>query len=300
MSGIHFPAGLLALMQELGELKRLRSAARTGSLAQRLFAESWSGLAGGGDPRDVMTTTIRRTLCATRLGDIDARTLHELGLDDAAVGAVLRRGFADVAEALDPSLRMTLEIAEAAVAPVAALPDFVIRLGEQPRAGVTCPGRPRLVLEPAENHAEHCQMVAAYGVLISPMFGADAQTVWLAGLSHHLHNAFLPDSGFAGEMLLGAALGPLVERANTRALSQLTEPLARSVVHARQILADARTPEGRAFHAADTLDRVWQIAQHLRVCGISLDAVLGEMALVHEGPVKPFQDDVLRAAGLLA
>ena len=302
MSALQLPAGLLALMQELGDLKRLRSAAHSGSFAKRLFDQSWSGLLAGGGAGvgDTIIASTTRALCAARLGDIDLPLLRGLGLDQEAAAAALRRGLDEVSGALDPSLRLMLEHADIALAPVVPLPEFVVRLGDQPRAGVTCPGRPRLVLEPAENHAEHCQMVAIYGVLVAPVFDADPRTVWLASLSHHLHNAYLPDSGFTGEMLLGASLDPLMRQASARALSQLAGPLADQVATARRILADARTPEGRAFHAADTLDRVWQIAQHLRAGGTSLDTVLGEMALVHDGPVKPFQDEVLRAAGLLA
>jgi len=123
--------------------------------------------------------------------------------------------------------------------------------------------------------------------------------VWLAGMAHHLHNAFMPDSGFTGEMLLGAHLEPAMQRTTTRALRELPSALAARVEDARRILPDAGTPEGRAFHAADTLDRVWQIDQHLRAGRTTLHHVLHDMALVHDGPVKIFQDDVLLAAGLL-
>jgi hypothetical protein len=60
------------------------------------------------------------------------------------------------------------------------------------------------------------------------------------------------------------------------------------------------TPEGRAFHAADTLDRVLQVEGQLRAAGTSMDFVLREMELVHAGPVKPFQDAVLARMGLAA
>ena len=49
--------------------------------------------------------------------------------------------------------------------PAAALPPFVPLLAAQPRAGATRPGYPRVILEPAENHAEHCAVVAVNGVL---------------------------------------------------------------------------------------------------------------------------------------
>jgi hypothetical protein len=74
--------------------------------------------------------------------------------------------------------------------------------------------------------------------------------------------------------------------------------LREEVQAARSILLDAATPEGRAFHAADVIDRVLQIAQHLRAASLTMERVLNEMHLVHEGPVKPFHDRVLREISL--
>jgi len=119
------------------------------------------------------------------------------------------------------------------------------------------------------------------------------------GIGHHLHNALLPDSGFTGETLLGSALEPAFAEATAQALAELRPPLRGAVERARRILPDADSPEGRAFHAADTLDRVLQIEQYLRAASTSMDFVLRDMALVHEGPVKRFQDGVLAEMGLL-
>ncbi len=77
------------------------------------------------------------------------------------------------------------------------------------------------------------------------------------------------------------------------------EPRAR-VEAARRILPDADSPEGCAFHAADTLDRVLQVEHHLRAAGTTMAFALEEMELVHAGPVKPFQDAVLSRMGLAA
>jgi hypothetical protein len=123
--------------------------------------------------------------------------------------------------------------------------------------------------------------------------------VFLAGLAHHLHNALLPDAGFAGEVLLGEWLGPAMARATDLALAELAPGPRARVEAACRILPDAATPEGRAFHAADTLDRVLQVEHHLRAAGTTMDFVLREMELVHAGPVKPFQDAVLARRGLL-
>ena len=294
-----FPAELLSLMKEVGELKRVRSAGRDGSIAERSFSDGWSRLIGGTEAADAMIGHVRGALCRTRLGDIDAAVLRELGVPEIDIVGLGARTLDGMASAIDASLWARVRGVDVE-APDVALPHFVRRLAGQPRAGVTCPGRPRLVFEPAENHAEHCSIVAVYGVLVSGLFDADPVTVWLASMAHHFHNAFLPDSGFTGEVLLGSALETVVRRATERCLSELPPALSARVENALAILPDASTREGRAFHAADTLDRVWQIDQHLRAGRIGLDVVLGEMALVHDGPAKPFQDGVLRAAGLAA
>ncbi len=287
---------LLSSLRELGELKRIRSAARDGSVAERLFLSGWASLVAGTPVDRAMAQSMDAAVSAIRLGDLDLPTLIDLGLDPDEALSVLRRSAGSMPGL--PAPDFGAETGAFAPPPTGQVPAFARLLARQPRAGVTCPGRPRLLLEPAENHAEHCLAVAVYGVALSPTFGASPQTVWLAGMAHHLHNAFLPDSGFTGEMLLGAHLGPVMDRATDRALAELQPPLREQVRAARRILGDADTPEGRAFHAADTLDRVWQIDQHLRAGRIDLRFVLDEMALVHDGPVKPFQDQVLRAAGL--
>lgn len=293
-----FPPGLLSLLAEVGELKRVRSAGRPGSIAERLFADGWRWLLAGSPSDQAMRAHVGRALAAARLGDIDAPVLLALGLDERAADGILDEALAEAGEAVSPPLlaRLTATVP----VPEASLPDFVARLAAQPRAGVTCPGRPRLIFEPVENHAEHCAVVAVFGALLAPLFGASPAVVWLAAMAHHFHNAFLPDSGWAGEVLLGAHLEPLMARATALCLEQLPPALAAEVAAARTILPDAGTPEGRAFQAADTLDRVWQIEQHLRPGRIGLDFVLRDMALVHDGPAKPFQDAVLRSAGLPA
>lgn len=283
----------LASLRELGELKRIRSAARAGSIAERLFFASWSALVSGGEAEDVMMSCIAAAAAASLLGDIDREVLLDLGIPSDDADEILH-----AACVAAPGLPTFPDVSPLNLDGPA--PDFARRLARQPRAGITCPGRPRILLEPPENHAEHCLMVAVYGVALSADFGADPVTVWLAGLSHHFHNVILPDSGFAGEVLLGEHLLPVMRRATERVLAELPHSLRGKVWAAREILPDAQTPEGRAFHAADTLDRVWQIDQHLRVARVDLRFVLDDMALVHAGPVKPFQDEVLHAAGLLA
>lgn len=290
-----FAPGLLSLAREIGETKRVRSAARSGSIATRLFLDAWDDLLDGATTEAAMGRSLRAALRATRLGDLDRACLLEHGVSPDDIEAV----FADALRAFGTVVPASLLApSEPPARRHARVPAFATALASQPRAGITAPGRARIVLEPQENHAEHCLAVAVMGVLFSSGLGADPSTVWLAGLAHHLHNASMPDSGFAGEMLLGAHLEPMMARAREAALGALPPDLARRVRDALAVLPDADTPEGRAFHAADTLDRVWQIEQHLRVGTLRLDTVLGEMELVHAGPVRPFQERVLREAGL--
>ena len=293
------PPALLPLLRALCDLKRVRSAGRAGSAAERLFASAWARIAAGEAEAEVARGTVLDALAATRLGDLDAAILEEAGVPPAEAARIRRRAAQEAAAPLDPALREWL-FATAPSASPGTPPPFVARLAAQPRAGATCPGRGRLVLEPAESHADHCLLVAICGVALAPAWGARAETVFLAGLAHHLHNALLPDSGFVGETMLGAWLEPAVARATALALEELGPGPRARVEAARRVLPDAGSPEGRAFHAADTLDRVLQVERHLRAAGATLAFVLNEMELVHAGPVKPFQDAVLARMGLAA
>ncbi len=181
----------------------------------------------------------------------------------------------------------------------AAMPAFVDALASQPRAGATAAGHPRLVLEPAESHAEHCLTVAVAGVLLAAREGADPSRVFLAGLAHHLHNAQLPDSGFAGELLLGDSLAPIMRGLFEREIATLPTAVGEAVRDALEVIVDADTPEGRAFHIADVFDRVLQVRYHDRAARFRAEQALGDMDLVHAGPLQSFHKTVLRQAGLL-
>ncbi|MBK1660477.1 HD domain-containing protein [Paracraurococcus ruber] len=295
--GQRAPAALLPLCRALGDLKRVRSAGRQGSIADRLFAQAWAQAAAGEAVEAVARRTVREALIATRLGDLDAASLEQAGIPSQEVGRIRGAALEEACEPLDMATRAWLA-GEGGEAASGAPPGFVARLAAQPRAGATAPGRGRLVLEPPESHAEHCALVAVIGALFAPAWEARAETVFLAGLAHHLHNALLADSGFAGEVLLGDWLAPAFARATALALEELPAIPRDRVQTALRIIPDAATPEGRAFHAADTLDRVLQVEHHLRAAGTSMDYVLREMELVHAGPTKPFQDAVLARMGL--
>ncbi len=129
--------------------------------------------------------------------------------------------------------------------------------------------------------------------------GPTRPSPFLAGLSHHFHNAYLPDSGFAGEELLGARLAPIMARFTAQAMAQLPDPLAARVADARTVLDHADSPEARAFHAADVLDRVLQMEHYAQVSAFELRQALDDLELVHAGPLQAFQNAVLAEAGLL-
>ena len=291
----------LPFLRELGDLKRIFSAQAPGSIAERLFALGWAAMVRGEAPATVMSQTVSAALVSARLGDLDLAKLTALGLGADAV-PLLERAFDAVTHDLDPILAQRLRAALPLGRPVSGeTPLFVGKLARQPRAGVTCPGQPRILLQPAENHAEHCLMVAVYGVLASPQYGADPVVVFLAGMAHHLHNADMPDSGYSGEMLLGDLRASAIQTARQACFDELaaiTPDLAGTIAAALAPISGDTTPEARAFHVADVLDRVLEIEQHLRAARLTMEVVLGEYELVHDGPVKAFHDRILADVGL--
>lgn len=290
----------LDLFRELLDLKRITSADRAGSLAGRLFVAGWSALLGPEEARTAMLRTVAAAVAAARLGDMDLAKLVALGLDWDEAVVVLRRAFDEVAGPIDARMAAKLREALPLGAPATeSLPHFVRQLAEQPRAGVTCPGRPRLMLVPAETHAEHCLCVAVIAALAAPAFGGDPVAAFVAGMAHHLHNAAMPDSGYTGEVLLGDRLGHVIDTAREQALATLPPGLAATMRSAQAEIANDATPTARAFHAADVIDRVIEIEHHLRGARTTMDDVLGTYGLVHDGPVKGFHDRVLRDVGLL-
>lgn len=293
-------SNVLAPFSELNDLKRIYSAGRTGSAATRLFTTAWTALTDGSRADVVAGWIVGRALAAARLGDIEGALLVAAGVSLADTQQIEQSAMQAVAGAMLTPVQDLIDRGRSVeLSPESECPAFVAALSQQPRAGMTCPGQPRILLEPPENHADHCLMVAVYGVLLSSHYHAAPGRVFLAALSHHFHNAGLPDSGFAGEALLGPHLKTVMAHFTDDCLRQLAPALRAEVEQARAILPDANTPDGRAFHAADVIDRVLQLNQYTRAATLTPEQMLDEMELVHAGPVKAFQDDVLRQAGLL-
>ncbi len=293
-------AALLPLFRELNNLKRIRVAGQPGSWAERAFVRAWARLVAGENSRAVALEETAHAVAATLLAGIDADVLAAGGIPRAVRREIFERAFDAAARPLASdfagSLRESLSSEPAVFSPDAA-PDFVYLLAGQPRAGATRPGHPRVVLEPAENHAEHCAVVAFDGVLAASVFDADPTVPFLTGLSHHLHNARLPDAGDAGDVLLGEHLRPLMEAFRVAALDELPPALRGPVRDSLAAVFRADFPEARAFQAADSLDRVLEMEWHARSAAFTLDVALGDMDIIHPGPVQAFQLEVMRAVG---
>ncbi len=279
------------LLGDVAVLKRVRRAGTERSAAELLFLECWARLCAGEAAGQVAGRGCGEALAGARLGMLDAGQRRALGVPPTVARAALGQSgqpwvdlFGDALDDAGPG--------EAAPPPVAE------RLCRQPRAGATRPGHRRLVLWPAESHGDHCLLVAVGGAMLAAAWGCDTSVAFLAGLAHHLHNARLPDIGFEGEVLLGDALEPLVARLRADELAALPRPLAAAIEQALDRTRDAQTPEGRAFHAADVIDRVQEVHVHAAAAAFRPEQALHDLDLVHPGPLQAYQQAVLRDAGL--
>ena len=298
------------LFRDIVNLKRVHSAGRSGSWTERSFRRGWHRILrteGALEPTSLRSVAIEETaevVLATQLADVTDTVLRQHGLSAEAAREVQVRALDEAPlpdSPLRDSLRETLfgeDNASRAASEDADLPGFVGALCEQPRAGVTAPGKPRLMLTPVESHGDHCGAVAAIGVFLAPLFDADVATVYLIGLAHHLHNATLPDAGHAGDVVLGDAADGLIDAGRKRAMEAIPEALHDPIRSALAHTEHVDSPEARAFHAADALDRVLEIAWHAQTADFSLEVALDDYDLVHEGFAQDLQQRVLDASTL--
>ena len=290
---------MLPLLRELNDLKRGRVAGREGSLAEQLFAGAWAALVAGENPTTVALRQTARALAGVRLPGYGEHLLRSLGLSDEAAVQVQQQALRDAGQPLDPALvAQLMPLVGAAELETSQLPAFVAQLAQQPRAGATHPSRPRIMLWPPESHADHCALVAVYAVVLSPYFGAEPGAAFLTGLAHHLHNAVLPDPGYAGDELLGPHLPGLMAAATRQAVQQLPAALQPAIESALERTRRLNEPASRAFHAADVLDRVLEMAWHDQSAQFRLHQALGDLDIVHAGFTQQFHQQVLAAAGL--
>ena len=292
-------AGLASVATEFGDLKRLRDASSPDSIATRLFRQTWGALLAGQSIGEVALAGTATAVAACRLGGIDRTVLETAGLSRSEADAVMVRGFDELAAPIDTDLAAKLRAHLPTSLWSGPAPAFAEALIRQPRAGATCPGKPRIVLEPPEGHGDHCMIVAVLACLLAPRFDADPAQAFLAGMTHHLHNAHLPDSGFAGEILLGDHLGPIMRTLFARELATLPTNLALASRAVLDQIGSADNPVGRAFNAADVIDRVLQMAHYDQVAQFRTAQALEDLDLVHVGPVQAFHYDILRDAGLI-
>ena len=307
---------LLPLMREVNDLKRVRAPGIGPSVAAEWFRRAATRLFhdGTGGSEGEWELLARRVtadaLIATRLGAIGADDLRAGGLGRDAVERVFGRALEERREALDAGLHDALaaSLDHPPVPPASSpvddlagdgLGSWIDRLVAQPRAGATAPGQPRIVLEPVESCAEHCLVTAVYAVMLAPSFGAEPEAAFAIGMAHHLHNARLPDAGFAGEALIGDALGTLIATLRRAVLSSMDPAAAERIAPWLEEIDTVDTPLALAFHTADTIDRVLQMEYFARCNRFTLETALVDMELVHAGPVQAFQLAQLANAGLV-
>lgn len=307
-------------MREINDLKRVRAPGIEPSVAGAWFRSSAAYLFHGaarngaaGDEEDRCRLVAHRVtaeaIAATRLGAITVDDLVAGGVDEEAANRIFRRAAEERREALDTELYGVLVKSldgsglPRTSPPVGDLADdvsgsWIERLVAQPRAGATAPGHARIVLEPVESCAEHCLVTAVYAVMLAPSFGAEPDAAFATGLAHHIHNARLPDAGFAGEALIGDELDGLVSTLRDAVLAQMDNAAAERVAPWLAEIDSVDTPLARTFHTADTIDRVLQMDYFAQCNRFTLDTALVDMELVHAGPIQEFQFAQLANAGL--
>ena len=288
-------------LRELNDVKRLRAQnLEFETYTSYIFRFACAAVVSGEPLRAGMWCAA--VVAAARLGAITPVVLKDIGLDASETVEILSNSIS-VHESLPVAIRDSLlaaccklntEFSEESAPRV----DWIERLVVAPRAGATCPGKPRIVLEPAEMHSDHCAIVAVYGYLLADHFGADREDAWLIGLCHHFHNAHLPDAGFTGEMLLGAHLHQVLAKLRHRVIDTLPGSVQLRVNALLQEVADVATPLAKTFHAADTIDRVLQMEYYERASQFRVRHALLDLNLVHEGAAQEFQYGLLQSIGL--
>ncbi|CAH1000443.1 hypothetical protein LEM8419_01596 [Neolewinella maritima] len=305
------PADLVrtaGLMGELQDLKRLQPAHLSHSVATDLFLRAWQHILAGQDVEQVALDTTLRALLNILFPGVDGRFFTVARLDPPAITEVLRTALRRVCDgAVDSVLERQLEQMVPTLAQEFAhlpaeqpidVPQPLRVLCNQPRAGATHPQLPRLVLSPPEMHSDHCLMTAVYAVVMAHRYGADYGTSFLGALAHHLHNAYLPDCGYAGEICLGAHLQAVIDNCRQEALSHFPTQLRPRILEALYHHERSDTPEGKAISAGDVLDRVIDVKWRTRAAAVTDQDILGELDLVHPGPLKSFQTELLSSTGL--
>jgi hypothetical protein len=144
---------------------------------------AWAALVAGAHPADVARHSLRQALAATVLGDLDAALLDRLGHAGGGGTRIARATVAEAAGPVDPALQ------DWAAEGPERLPAMRCRASSgssrRSRGPGDRPGARSADPRSAESHAEHCALVALFGVVLAPVWGARPETVFLAGLAHH-------------------------------------------------------------------------------------------------------------------
>ena len=298
------PTHALSLFKELNELKRIKSNTSNGlSFAEAAFAVAVEYCDPPNSDKSI-EQLVTMFLAGSRLGFLNYNNLSTVGLTADQILHIVREtiySFDVELDALKINLgTMTTKNLVSFGDPKLHSNELVNGLISQPRAGPTTPGKSRVVLYPVESHADHCMMVAAYAFLLSPFYGSDPTDSFLIGLFHHLHNLILPDSGYAGECLLGNHLTKSIESARSLAMTSLSTRTSSKLSCLFKEIEKASSPVAKAFHAADCLDRVLQMQYYETAHSFSVTHAIEELDLIHDGPVKSFQLDTLKSFGLIS
>ncbi len=312
----------VSLLSELQDLKRLRPAGIRYSLADTLFVGTWRDVIAGAEWSEIADRTSCLAVLYVLFPGVDGRFFAAAGMEEDAIREVCTNAFertvgdrldtitterlrrqlngivSDWARTQVPSSTGTESAPPAPKGRGNPLPDCLEKLRQQPRAGATHPEHPRLVLTPPESHADHSLLTAVYAALSAEAYGADAGSAFVCGLAHHLHNAFLPDCGWAGELALEPYLQQVIDNCRAAALEEFEPKLRARIRDVLRHHESIATPEGKAISTGDTIDRVLDVKWRVAAAAVTEAKVLGDLDLVHPGPLKDFQTELLHKTGL--
>lgn len=291
----------LELLRELNDVKRLYDFNfGCNSFTSKIFHGATKALSTNNSLKEGVWTAL--VVCAARLGAITPSVLLDVGINRDSMVEIFKNSIRLHRSLPSPLLNSLLDactnVERTFIKSNEPILEWVERLTHTPRAGATCPGKPRIVLEPPEMHSDHCVMVATYGYILADAFGANRQDVWLIGLCHHLHNAFLPDAGFTGEKLLGDHLANIIDQQRVRVLNTFSPFYKEKVLYLFDEVNNIESALFKAFTAADTIDRIIQMEYYERSARFKTIDALSDFNLVHEGAAQDFQHVLLDSIGI--
>ena len=303
-------AAVTRLLRQWADLKRIESHRFDRSMADHRFAVTLHDLdAARGDADAVRAVADREAaiaIVATRCGAMDVASLIELNVAPQRAASVALSAIDEHAAALTDDAAADVRVAAERLPrhvdspPSTTISKLADRLSREPRSGATAVGKSRVLVTPTESQSAHSYTAALGGWLIAHLIGGDPAVAFLTGILHHVHNAYLPDSGFAGEVLLGDDLGPVLDTARRLACRHLHAETAGMVFESGHRMSHVDDATARAINAADAADRVLQTHYHQQVADYDAARVCDELDLVHEGPLQSFQNDMLDRLGIHA